>query len=144
MTPLFIAHRGNYAGIDLDNENKIPYLRNALSLGYGIECDVCFWNGKYYFGHDEPQEPVSEYILLSKKSFCHAKDIQSLEYLNAIGANCFWHENDKMTYTSHGNLWCYPGVFPVTATAIWLDLLGIPLPKTIDQSIFGICGDFHP
>lgn len=139
--PIFIAHRGNINGVDKTNENKIDYLKSALSLGHGIECDVCYWNGDFYFGHDEPQEKVAHEILLSSKSFCHAKDLESLVFLNIIGANCFWHDSDKVTYTSKGNMWCYPGVFPNTSNAIWLDLLGIPLPEIVSPFIYGICGD---
>jgi hypothetical protein len=139
--PIFIAHRGNTNGIELSFENRIDYLGHALSIGYGIECDVCYWKDKYYFGHDAPQEEIDTNILLADNSFCHAKDMQSLLYLNSIGANCFWHESDKMTYTSKGNIWCYPGVFPISKNAVWLDLLGIPLPENIHHTIYGICGD---
>lgn len=135
-----IAHRGNYAGIDAERENTIAYLREALEAGYYIECDVQTVDGEMFFGHDEPQEPVSYEILMNARTICHAKDISALIQLHYLNAHCFWHQEDTVTITSKGYIWCYPGIHPKYPDAIWLDLAGMSLPEDT-SGIFGICSD---
>jgi hypothetical protein len=138
---IFIAHRGNWQGIEPDYENRLEYMRAAHNYGYAVECDLQMYNGALYFGHDEPQEQVDWGFIGRPYVFCHAKTIDTMQVLLNSGVHCFWHENDKMTLTNMGFMWCYPGVYPVNHRAIWLDLQGAETPIIHEGEIFGVCGD---
>jgi hypothetical protein len=71
----------------------------------------------------------------------HAKNLEALEILMSMRTNCFWHQEDSVTLTSKNYIWCYPGIFVRKKNAIWLDLLGKPLPSNIN-GIYGVCGDY--
>lgn len=135
-----IAHRGNYAGARPDRENTIDYFHEALAMGFYVEIDVQTTPDGLYFGHDEPQEPLDYKLVMHPRSICHAKDLNALIRLINLGAHCFWHEEDTVTLTSEGYIWCYPGVHPRHESAIWLDLQNKPLPKDT-SGIWGICSD---
>ena len=136
----FVAHRGNTHGPIPDLENNINYLRSALESGYMIECDLQTQNGVLYLGHDEPQEVAPLDLITDPRVFCHAKDLDALTMLLQFNTHCFWHENDRVTLTSNGYIWCYPGEFPVHSKAIWLDLHGTDIPE-LNSTIYAICGD---
>lgn len=138
---VFIAHRGNWQGAEPDYENRLDYLREAYQAGYAVECDLQVYNDVLYFGHDEPQDQVDWSFIGRPYVFCHAKTIETMQVLMNGGVHCFWHEEDKMTLTSMGFMWCYPGVYPVNHRAIWLDLQGAETPIIPDGEIFGVCGD---
>ena len=138
---IFIAHRGNTEGPNSEKENTLGYLKQAYSQGYGVECDIQVHEGLLYFGHDGPQELVDYNFIYQQDVFCHAKNVETFLRLMDLGVNCFWHETDQVTLTKDGQIWCYPGVHPLHANAIWLDLLVEPLPDKMDIPIYGICGD---
>lgn len=138
---IFIAHRGNFEGSDPNKENTIAYMKAAYDEGYGVECDIQLHDGKLYFGHDGPQELVDYEFISRDNVFCHAKTVETFSRLMNLNINCFWHESDQVTLTSEGQIWCYPGIHPLHSQAIWLDLLGRPLPDRVDIPIYGVCGD---
>lgn len=138
--PVFIAHRGNIWGREEQYENTIEYLRHAHNSGYGVECDLQVYNDVLYFGHDEPQQQADYEFLSLPYVFAHAKTVETMQVLLNSGIHCFWHETDKLTLTSLGYMWCYPGVYPVHHRSIWLDLEGASTP-VIPPEIFGVCGD---
>jgi len=118
----FIAHRGNTEGKQPEFENTIEYLNHAYDLCGGIECDIRTYNGKLYYGHDEPIELVDTNLIRQYHWFCHAKDLESLSTLIAFGANTFWHQKDTVTITTKGYIWCYPHVhLQDSHRAIWTD-----------------------
>ena len=49
-----ISHRGNINGKFESYENEPAYIEQAIKLGYDVEIDVWFINGKFMLGHDEP------------------------------------------------------------------------------------------
>ena len=137
----FIAHRGNWAGPNPAYENKLEYLQAALDKQFDVECDLIGYRGELYFGHDEPDELADREFISNPSVFCHAKNLEALLLLADMrSTNYFWHQEDTVTLTSQGHMWCYPGVHPVHKRAIWLDLGGIPLPENT-YGIYGICGD---
>jgi hypothetical protein len=139
---LFIAHRGNVSGRSSSDENTIDYLEHALSLGYGVECDVQFYNGALWFGHDRPETHCNEQFLHKSNVFVHAKTPETLMVLLKMGGiHCFYHEEDSVTLTSKGYIWCYPGVHPACDRSIWLDLYKKPLPEGKIPPVYGVCGD---
>lgn len=141
---IFIAHRGNISGPNQQEENTVKYLKKALSMGLGIECDVMTdKHDNLCFGHDQPQEPIDFELLKQPNVFVHCKDILSFETLLKKGVHVFMHEEDPLTLTSRGFVWAYPGIQPHLENAVWLDL--DPFRVHTDRpspNIYGICGDY--
>jgi len=104
-----ISHRGNLKGPIPELENKPEYINDALFLGYDVEIDVWVVDGYFWLGHDKPQYRIDYRLLLDRRLWCHAKNLESLRRLLEIGAHVFWHENDQRTLTSKGFVWTYPG-----------------------------------
>ena len=135
---IFISHRGNISGIRSNDENNPNYINVALKLGYEVEVDVRFENGKFFLGHDFSQYPVDSEFLLNNKIWCHAKTKDALEALDKIKAHYFWHQEDDYTITSNGFIWTYPG-------KKLFDKSICVLPEKCDYKKFdcmGICSDF--
>jgi len=135
---IFISHRGNISGIRSNDENNPNYINAALKLGYEVEVDVRFENGKFFLGHDLSQYHVDIQFLLNSKIWCHAKTKEALEALEKIKAHYFWHQEDDYTITSKGYIWTYPGkkLFHKSICV---------LPEKHDYENFnclGICSDF--
>ena len=135
---IFISHRGNISGIRSNDENNPNYINVALKLGYEVEVDVRFENGKFFLGHDFSQYHIDNEFLLNSKIWCHAKTKDALEALDKIKAHYFWHQEDDYTITSKGFIWTYPGkkLFKKSICV---------LPEKYDYENFnclGICSDF--
>ena len=135
---IFISHRGNISGIRSNDENNPNYINKALKLGYEVEVDVRFENGKFFLGHDFSQYHVDNEFLLNSRIWCHAKTKEALEALEQIKAHYFWHQEDDYTITSKGYIWTYPGkkLFNKSICV---------LPETHNYenlNCLGICSDF--
>jgi len=108
---IYIAHRGNINGRNVEEENRPEYILNALEHGYDVEIDIRHHNGRIYLGHSEPQYKIDKDFLKADGLWIHCKDIKvaerMLEWDEDI--NWFWHQRDYMTITSKGHVWCYPG-----------------------------------
>ena len=50
----FISHRGNINGRITKKENKIDYVKKAISLGFDVEVDIFFYKKNFWLGHDKP------------------------------------------------------------------------------------------
>lgn len=139
-----IAHRGNRCGPDPSNENNPSYIDEAIRRGYDVEIDVRLIDGGLYLGHDKPQYEVDIKYLhdISKYAWIHCKNLEALDFfLKKPEFNCFWHQNDDYTITSHGYIWAFPGK-PVTgkSIAVMPELAGGFNSFNLD--IFGICSDY--
>ena len=107
---IIIAHRGNTHGPKPELENKPEYVLEAISKGFDVEVDVWHRSGELWLGHDKPMYKMGiEMLRKSNNIWCHAKTVEALDALLEEELNCFWHENDKYTLTSHGFIWAYPG-----------------------------------
>lgn len=135
-----IAHRGNTTGPELEFENTLDYMKSALHLEYDVECDIVDYKGKLYFGHDEPQEEVDWTFLTNSNVWAHAKTITALEILSKTNVHYFWHQNDLLTITNKGYIWCYPNTFVQSEKAVWLELLDCPINKNF-RKIYAVCSD---
>lgn len=136
-----ISHRGNLNGPDFETENTLNQYELALSKGFEIEIDVWKIHGStVWIGHDSGDSVMPKSFLEenSNKLWVHAKSLSAVESLRFMhGINWFWHENDKMTITSKGYIWCYPGTY--------IDG-GISVVSSrefqTDHDILGICTDY--
>ena len=107
-----ISHRGNLNGPNKKLENHPQYILQALKKGFEVEIDVWLVNNELFLGHDKPQYNVNLDFIKKKKLWCHAKNLDSLQYMMKNDVHCFWHENDNCTLTSKGIIWSHPHVIP--------------------------------
>ncbi len=136
----FISHRGNISGSNKESENKISSVLNVIEKGFECEIDLWFEKGKFYLGHDEPNEIVEEEFLtdLSEKLWIHCKNLAALNKLSTYKTlNYFWHEKDKYTLTSKNYIWTYPDQETLENSIIVN--LNSKIPK---GNYVGICSDF--
>ena len=75
---ILISHRGNIDGKLSEYENNPNYILAAIDLGYDVEIDVWFIDGKFMLGHDEPTHEVDYKFLMNEKLWCHAKNLDAL------------------------------------------------------------------
>lgn len=137
-----ISHRGNIFGPNPDKENKVPYIQEALDLGHDCEIDVWLLQGNIFLGHDGSTEPLDLNFLKenSGKIWVHCKNLNALEYLISLkGINCFFHDSDDYTLTSHGYIWAYPGrELSPRSVCVLPERSGFKLIPPM----YGICTDF--
>jgi hypothetical protein len=134
-----ISHRGNLEGRNPDCENNPTYVDRAIENGFDAEIDVWFIGGEFFLGHDVPTYLIDKsWIMIRSASlWCHAKDIEAMEQLLLMDdVNCFWHETDRMTLTSAGIPWMYPGNYTTNGVTVEVDK-----PKAI-PNVWGICTDY--
>jgi hypothetical protein len=134
-----ISHRGNISGPDTALENNPAYIAEALKLGFDVEIDVWYTGNGFYLGHDDPMYNVDQTFLLNEKLWCHAKNLRALYQLMEIGAHCFWHEQDRVTITSRGYVWCYPNTNEFNSKSI---ALCFDADKKIPTNCYGVCTDY--
>jgi hypothetical protein len=142
---ILISHRGNIDGPNPENENKPPYILDAIIKGYEVEVDFWFSNNKFYLGHDEPQYDIPIEWLENnyRKLWIHCKNVDAINKLHELDRggfylNYFWHENDKVTLTSQGYLWAYPGVDCSNGISVMPELA-----KDFKlKNVLGICSDY--
>ena len=140
---ILISHRGNLNGPNPKQENKPSYITNAIRTGFQVEVDFWFVNNKFYLGHDEPQYdiPFEWFRNIHRSLWVHCKNIEAIEKLveidrGGVYLNYFWHEKDKVTLTSKGYIWAYPGVKAKNAISV--------MPKVKKEELedyLGVCSD---
>ena len=123
-----ISHRGNLIGRIPEKENHPNYIEAAISSGYDVEIDLWFKNDKFYLGHDNPQYEINIFWIQERvdKLWVHAKNFEVIQKLLNTEINWFWHENDKLTMTSKGFLWCYSNVYIENGITVTLDYKEVP------------------
>lgn len=136
----FISHRGNLNGPNKKEENKIEYINKALKKNFDVEIDLWFINNSFFLGHDKPLYKVEKKFLKNKKFWIHTKNLDCFYELSESNLNYFWHEKDKVIFTSKGFFWNYPGT-KLNKKSIYV------LPENLrkfDKSLDyqGICSDY--
>ena len=133
-----ISHRGNLSGPNSLTENTPDQIDKVISLGIEVEIDVWLKNNKLFLGHDIPLHEINHKWLntRSRSLWIHLKNLDAVEYMVGHNFNYFWHENDKITLTSQGIPWCYPGVYLKNGITVCLN------KEKISKNIFGICTDY--
>ena len=136
---IHIAHRGNYQGRNINEENKPSYINKAIENGYNAEVDFWLVDGKFWSGHDSPMYQLPTSMLENNKIWYHAKNILAVEYLSRNKKiHWFWHESDNITLTSRGIIWTFPG------TVIKNSIINQPkniLKFAYEKCYAGICSD---
>lgn len=108
---ILIAHRGNTKGPNKERENTPDYIDEALNQGFDVELDVWLGEeGQLFLGHDEPETQITVNFLRERESrlWCHAKNLEALEFLLEKGFHTFFHDSDEYTITSKGYIWAHP------------------------------------
>ena len=138
---IYISHRGNLFGRNIDTENTWKQIQKCLELNYHVEIDVWYIDGEFYLGHDRPMQPINLNLLINEKLWCHAKNYDALvEMKKNENIHCFWHEKDKYTLTSKGIVWAYPGEKINSQTVCVLPEL-CQYSNIELQKCYGICSD---
>lgn len=138
---IYISHRGNLNGPNIETENTRNQILQCIDLGYSVEVDIWFENDSYFLGHDEPKEKISKNFLdhYANYIWCHAKSSEALFNLIKDNLHCFWHEEDRYTLTSKGVIWAYPNsILNKNSVCVLPEKQSINLP----EQIFGICSDY--
>ena len=136
---ILISHRGNVDGKKPHLENQPEYIDEAISLGYDVEIDLWFIDGRVYLGHDEPQYEIDDVWLGNRadKLWVHCKNVESLNWIRSTILHYFWHEEDTLTLTSENYMWVYPGKQPIVGSiAVMPEKYNDDVSKCI-----GICSD---
>jgi hypothetical protein len=137
---IIISHRANLNGSNKNLENNPKQILETLRI-FDVEIDLWCVNDEIFLGHDKPEYKINDDFLKSNKNklWVHAKNIDCIPYLLNTDINWFWHENDKMTITSKGNIWCYPGTYVKNGiTVIFNDSKKYDIP----DYCLGICTDY--
>jgi hypothetical protein len=137
---ILISHRGNINGKNPHLENHPDYINEAIALGYDVEIDLWFIDGRVYLGHDEPQYEVDDSWLGERtdKLWVHCKNVESLNWIRSTVLHYFWHEEDTVTLTSKNHIWAYPGKQPIKGSiAVMPEVHNDDLDNCI-----GICSDY--
>jgi len=140
----FIAHRGNTNGVNIEKENTIEQIILAIEKNFDVEIDVWYKNKSFYLGHDNSEHIISLDFLLhfSKFFWCHAKNIETLnELLKYSKINCFFHQNDDCTLTSHQYIWSHINFNKSLTERSILLKFAKDKKFTIPENIFGMCSD---
>lgn len=136
-----ISHRGNLLGSNPLLENNPTYILYAINKGFDVEIDLHYLNNIFYLGHDYPKIDISWDFLKRNKSklWCHAKTIQTLRELLNRNMHTFFHDKDKVTLTSKGIIWTFPGEEDTNKSVI---VNNEPKIKKYSSDIYGICSDY--
>lgn len=138
---LYIAHRGNFAGRNIELENSVEYVNNALSNGYNVEIDVRKIGNKLYLGHDAPMYEIELSYLQDDRLWCHSKTLETHMFLSRNNVHAFFHDQENYVFTNRGIKWTTEKtidgivVMPENNLHVMHDLLN----KTLTPC--GICSD---
>lgn len=141
---IYISHRGNIDTINPEKENTIPYIEEAINLGFDVEIDIRTKEGELYLGHDKPDYKVSiEWLnYYREKIWIHAKDIKTLTFLLETNLRFFYHEKENHTIISNTNLIWSHNILESNEKSI-IPLLGLnDLSLLPTNEIKGVCSDY--
>lgn len=136
-----ISHRGNITGTQPDRENTPEFINEAVVRGFDVEIDVWYKGDQLFLGHDYPQHKVGKEYIKNNKFWCHAKNLEALEYLINNNIRCFWHQEDDFTLTTDNFIWTYPKKMVCKKSIIVCNSLE-ESEKYVNTEISGICSDY--
>ena len=143
---ILISHRGNINTVNLERENTKSYIQEAIDLGYDVEIDVRYADGKFWLGHDEPDYEVELEWLLERKNnlWIHCKNFLSLARLINTNLIIFYHQDENHTIIGNTKaIWSHDiddanhqSIIPL------IDIDSVNSFKNFNQKYYGICSDF--
>lgn len=133
-----ISHRGNLNGRNLDLENNPFHIQNLLKK---VDCEIDVWLIKddLFLGHDLPEYKINLSFLKQSGLWCHAKNLDALNFMLDEGITCFYHNIDSFTLTSNKYIWTFPNQ-PICDKSIIVDT-GIDWHNK-NYNCYGICVDY--
>lgn len=139
----FISHRGNINSTNKESENKPIQIHNVIEKGFDCEVDLWSVNSDLYLGHDGPEYKINSRFIEDHLTFLwiHCKNIEALLWCRKSrinNLNYFWHEEDKVTLTSLGYIWAYPGYQPIEDS---IAVMPEKNQETELENCLGICSD---
>jgi hypothetical protein len=140
---IWISHRGNLLGPNIEFENSPEYIDNSISKNFDVEIDIWVVNGEFFLGHDNPKHKINLDWIINRKNklWIHCKNIEGIIFMNEnnhFDLNYFWHQNDLVTLTSKNYLWAYPGNQPIKNS---ISVLPEIYSDNISYSL-GVCSDY--
>ena len=142
-----ISHRGNYSSIFPDKENKPSYLDTTISMGYDVEVDIRYLDGKFYLGHDTPDTEVTEKWILNRKDkiWFHCKNLNSAQKFFEMncGIRYFCHSSDNFILTSTNHIWVHDLKLNLDKSCI-IPLLDKEAIKNYNNKneVYAVCTDY--
>lgn len=126
---IIISHLGNINGRRPEKENTLPYIQEALKLGWHVCVDVAFRNGGFLLPFDGGYHVAPPALLSKQRVWCRASDPETMDALCNINAHAFMVSLDFMSLTSAQFIWTLPphnlvgrsiAVYPELADPDWL------------------------
>ena len=160
-----ISHRGNLDGPDPARENTTEAITGAMALGYPVEFDLRYHDGKFWLGHDEPQYPF-EYNKLTEAYgtaenqfgtlYAHCKTVETLQRILEVPDIMedlflwdivpFYHDVDECILLNNGLVWVHPRALfnaqAATKYSIFVHPELVDLSGNTKNEIYGVCTDF--
>ena len=142
---IFVSHRGNTSGVNLNLENNPQYVLAAIEKGFDCEIDLRYDPKikKLFLGHDKPEYEITLDWLLTLKNrlWIHCKNFESLSFLISenVDLNYFWHQEDDFSLTSKHFIWTFPNK-PVSEKSVIVD--NTKNWKEKNYKSFGVCSDW--
>lgn len=137
-----ISHRGNVNGKNIEKENSLEYLLEALDEGFDIEFDVWFVDNNFYIGSNQPKQLIDYSFLQGKRKWINCKNPEAFFMLyDDPSVHCFYLDDNKYTLTN-----CK---YIITTGKICKDAICL-LPECSEkkytseelESCAGICSDY--
>jgi hypothetical protein len=157
-----ISHRGNLTGPNPERENTVEAIEEALKLGFPVEFDIWYNEGKYWLGHDKPQYEtnVEKFFDWSEMNdiYIHCKNVLALQMLMKDSVyhdpkiHSFFHDIDDCIMLDNFNIWVHPKAVESIDQTVAEDCIAVlPKRKTVEVNFIdnidlhkwnGICTDY--
>ena len=140
---ILISHRGNVDSINIKRENTKSYIQEAIDLGYDVEVDIRYTDGKFLFGHDIGQYYVELQWLLDRKHklWVHCKDFEAISELINSEVRVFYHDKEAYRIISDKHIWAH-NLNNVDDKCIIPLLSKDELMSWNPVDVYGICSDY--
>lgn len=135
---IIISHRANLNGTDPLTENTVAQIKKVLAMGFHVEVDVWFVDGKLCAGHDYAGEEVLD-LIYNKNIYWHCKNFEAAKMLWGTGLKYFIHDKDFASFTSDDFLWTNQK-YPMSYRSI--AVLPELIPDWDVSKAYGICTDY--
>lgn len=137
-----ISNRGNINGVNPELENTQIYIQEAINRGYDVKIDLWVKDKKLYLGTNGPVNLLDiDWLERNRlKIWIQCRDIEIMSKFIELDprggeAHFFWHDNNKISLTNKGYMWCEPGeIVPggIVYQPVYCDNV---------EGFYGVCSD---